>query len=506
MQIKELLKLLDLGNSVAEFDSDLNDYFVETQTFHAVVTGKVDIIAGDKGTGKTALYRVIRNRYKTYKELSSVEILPAFNPQGNPIFQSLGQLPSLNEGQYITIWKSYLLSLIGNWLLEQLGDSAHDKLKSLEEVLKKTGLRSLDDSAQTIFSKIINTFKRFLNPKSAEMGIAFSEAGIPVFTPKFEFESNADELKKCELIPHEETFKLLNECLKDLGLTVWIMLDRLDEAFQGYPAIEKPALRALLRTYLDLLEFEQLKIKLFVRKDLFRKVVQGGFVNLTHINAKRLDIIWDEEDLRSLLCKRVRRNMDFISRLGVGDKSDQELFSILFPDQVDIGPRKPKTWAWMMSRIRDGNNIKPPRNLIDLAKKAHEAQQRVEERLPREYSSHIPLIEAESIRKALQKLSEDRVQDTLLAEAMDLAPVIEKFQDGKAEHNVTSLSRILGVPESDVKVSVKPLVEMGFLEEIGESYKVPMLYRDGLQITQGKAFSVVGSLVDSDSEIEVEEM
>jgi hypothetical protein len=30
---------------------------------------------------------------------------------------------------------------------------------------------------------------------------------------------------------------------------------------------------------------------------------------------------------------------------------------------------------------------------------------------------------------------------------------------------------------------------MGFLEEKGSSFKVPMLYRDGLRITQGKAFS-----------------
>lgn len=29
---------------------------------------------------------------------------------------------------------------------------------------------------------------------------------------------------------------------------------------------------------------------------------------------------------------------------------------------------------------------------------------------------------------------------------------------------------------------------MGFLEEIGGSFKIPMLFRDGLQITQGKAF------------------
>jgi hypothetical protein len=37
------------------------------------------------------------------------------------------------------------------------------------------------------------------------------------------------------------------------------------------------------------------------------------------------------------------------------------------------------------------------------------------------------------------------------------------------------------------------LIETGFLEEIGSSYKVPMLYREGLEITQGKAFSTEGS-------------
>jgi len=40
-----------------------------------------------------------------------------------------------------------------------------------------------------------------------------------------------------------------------------------------------------------------------------------------------------------------------------------------------------------------------------------------------------------------------------------------------------------------VKAIVKPLVEIGFLEELKDSYKIPMLYRDGLDVTQGKAFA-----------------
>jgi hypothetical protein len=101
----------------------------------------------------------------------------------------------------------------------------------------------------------------------------------------------------------------------------------------------------------------------------------------------------------------------------------------------------------------------------------------------------VPIIEAESIRRALRGLSDQRVNDTLLAEAADLAPMIERFRGGKAEHNPTSLATLLQVRESAVRATVKPLLDMGFLEETGSSYKVPMLYRDGLTITQGKAFT-----------------
>lgn len=112
-----------------------------------------------------------------------------------------------------------------------------------------------------------------------------------------------------------------------------------------------------------------------------------------------------------------------------------------------------------------------------------------EEREAREFTAGSPLIESDAIRKALQRLSEDRVNDTLLAEAAELAPQIERFRDSKAEHNSATLAALLGIKEDEVKAAVKPLLELGFLEEIGESFKVPMLYRDGLNITQGKAFS-----------------
>jgi hypothetical protein len=100
VQIKTILQQLDLGSSVAEYDDALERYFVETQTFHAFLSGRYDVIAGDKGTGKTALYRIVKEQASQFTELSGIEILPAFNPAGAPVFQRLIEGETLSEGKH----------------------------------------------------------------------------------------------------------------------------------------------------------------------------------------------------------------------------------------------------------------------------------------------------------------------------------------------------------------------------------------------------------------------
>ena len=488
MKMLDLVRQLSLGNSVAEFDESLEKYFVETEPFRALVTNKADIVAGDKGTGKTALFRILRQRHNLIPEMKGIEVVAGFNPTGNPVFQRLAQEQLLTEGQYVSLWKAYLLSLVGNWILEIYGRDAAESLGALDQMLERTGLRSKDDAPSTIFSRLINTVKKIFSPSSAEVQFTFSETGIPIVIPKIKYGESGSSAEAPTVVPHEDALRLLNRCLTDAGITVWVALDRLDEAFQGFPAVETPALRALLRTYLDLLEFDRLRLKLFVRRDLFRKVVKGGFVNLTHVNARKVEIVWDEDDLLNLLCRRIREGGAVLTALGVPTETNEQLYAAVFPSQIDAGERKPTSWNWIMSRIRDGNHVKPPRNLIDLVMKAREAQIRREERDARDFANSLPVIEADAIRRALSRLSAERVEDTLLAEAGDAAPMIERFRGAKSEHDVASLATLLGVALEQLPSAAKALIEIGFLEQVGATYKVPLLYRDGLEIVQGKAF------------------
>ena len=468
---------------MAEFDDMLKDYFIATEPFNALVNNRVDIIAGDKGTGKTAIYKAIQQRYSKIKELNGIEVIPGFNITGNPIFQRLTHEQILTEAQYASFWKAYILSLIGNWIITIFGSDANQNLKKLNEVLIQTGLKSLDETPSTVFSKLVNLVRKAF-PSSAEISFTFSETGIPIITPKVNFE-NKSEIQ--EEIPHEDALRLLNTCLESIDWSVWVVLDRLDEAFQGFPQIEIPALRALFRTYLDMNEFSNISLKLFVRRDLFRKITKGGFVNLSHINSRKIEIVWDDEDILSLFCKRLRENEKLLGK-SIKEISDIELFYRIFPRQIDPGDRKPETWNWIISRIRDANNVKPPRNIIDLINKAREAQIRKEDRANREFISGNILIESDSIKKGLERLSTDRVEDTLLAEANEYAEYIEKFRGNKSEYDFDSIKSLFKLSKEKTQVIIKELSDIGFLESLGTSYKIPMLYRDGLNIVQGKSF------------------
>ncbi len=477
---------LDLGKSVAEFDEELQDYFVETPVFHNIVMDKGDVISGDKGTGKSALYKRLAKGYRSIPELAKVELLPAFNVSGNPVFQRLTEdRPPLTEAQYITIWKAYVVSLVGNWALQLFENNPSASSKKLENLLLAIGLKNVDVQPTTIFSGLINLFRRTVNAKSLGAEFSLGESGIPIVSPKIELGTlEVDSAGKA--VRHEAALSLLNDVLGELGITVWVALDRLDEAFQGHVDTEIPALRALFRAYLDLQAYSKIRLKIFVRNDLFRRITVGGFVNLSHVNARRIEITWNDDDLWSLLFSRIKKNQQFLNECALSTATEKEIFDFLFPEQVEKGERQRDTWGWLISRIRDGNDVKPPRNLIDLINKSKDAQLR--KARADEAILKPPLFDSESIKRGQEAMSRDRVEDTLLAETGDWAKTINKFRDGKAEHNFVSISKLANVNDSQAKELIESLKEIGFLEEIGETYKIPMLYREGLDITQGKAF------------------
>ena len=68
-----------------------------------------------------------------------------------------------------------------------------------------------------------------------------------------------------------------DEVLELNNLSAWVVFDRLDVAFSESHDLEANALRALFKCYLDLLSYPNIALKIFLRNDIWTKIVDGGF-------------------------------------------------------------------------------------------------------------------------------------------------------------------------------------------------------------------------------------
>src|SRR4029077_17356595 len=102
-----------------------------------VLSGEADVIYGPKGSGKSALYSLLRSRQN---ELFVRNIFPAAGEKvrGAPVFEALVADPPTSENQFRGLWKLYFLSLSGSAL--RFMKAQDDKTVRLITALEEAGL------------------------------------------------------------------------------------------------------------------------------------------------------------------------------------------------------------------------------------------------------------------------------------------------------------------------------------------------------------------------------
>jgi len=116
-----LLERLNLGASSAENElMEIGHYYLETDEFRRALRGEVRVVAGRKGSGKTALFAQLRNKLRQHKS----RIVLDLRPEGFQLLKFKERvLDYLEEGtkeHTITVFWEYLLLLeICHKLLEK---------------------------------------------------------------------------------------------------------------------------------------------------------------------------------------------------------------------------------------------------------------------------------------------------------------------------------------------------------------------------------------------------
>ncbi|MBN9592886.1 MAG: hypothetical protein J0I02_11725, partial [Alphaproteobacteria bacterium] len=280
---KEILAKTKFGEIIAEDEREnLRAYFVETEFWRRVYGDAVDIIYGEKGAGKSAIYVLIDSLEDELFD-KKVLLVSAESVRGSAVFRTLITDPPASEREFVYLWKLYIAALIGRTLREY--DLSNSSSIPAIEALEEAGLLPKKDSTLASILRSVMEYARRLRPSGIEGGVNLDPiSGLPIgMTGKILFDEPRQKDREQGGISTDEVIARLNANLDAVEYDIWILMDRLDVAFEENEELEENALRALFRVYLDIAANRRIGLKIFLRSDIWNRITKKVFREATHL-------------------------------------------------------------------------------------------------------------------------------------------------------------------------------------------------------------------------------
>jgi hypothetical protein len=504
--LSSVLQRLDLGSSVAESDTLLEAARIETSAFSDLFNDRVDLVPGTKGSGKSALFRIFVD-FLPEALLSQRKVVVAHGIQapGDPVFHAFtDRFSTLSEEEFVSFWCIYLVSLAHEQFIK--GERYHEFLAGAGAEIERfrracISARIPDIQAKKSLKDILDWSLHVLASWRPKLTFKAPDGSgdweLDLFGSKSE-----PPRKEAEETAHDSLPQYVNDVKESLEavlgasrLSLWLMVDRLDEIFPRRSDVERTALRGILRA-MRYFASRNIRVKVFLRDDMLEQVVRtgSGFTALTHVTVRQADTLrWTEDQILAMVVKRFFANDELVAYLEVNrDQLDaspsyrKKCFDKIFPRTVFKPPKQSPTIRWICNRCADGRGVVTPRDVLDLLIHAMQRQQDIYAAEPEGTSDWV--IGAAAIKYGFEELSKRKRLTYLQAEFPHLWVDIEKFSGGKTDYNAAALQNLLG---RSWKATVENLTDVGFLSKRNRRgevvYSIPSLYRHGMNLTQGMA-------------------
>jgi hypothetical protein len=499
-----MLTDLDLGSSVAETDGLLKAARVETSVFSDLLADRVDLVPGTKGSGKSALYRIFVDFLPDWLvEQRKVVIAHGVQSHGDSVFHAFtDRFDQLSEADFVDFWCIYLVSLAHEHFIKEQKyarflSGCHQEVENFKRACQVARIPEIHakKTLREILEWALDAISRKIRPKVTYNALT-QEGSLELFDSSPEVPQGGPADSEGHLPQYvAKVQEALDSILTKADLYLWLMVDRLDEVFPRRSKTETKALRGLLKT-LQILSSDRIRIKIFLRDDILGQIAGGaqGFTGLTHITARQADRLrWSEDQILTLVVRRLAASEALraylkidADRLAASPEYQKWIFYQVFPETVHSKPNQSPTLKWIYAHTKDGRDVVTPRDVIDLLTKAKQRQQDDFQNDPTGTSDWI--IGSAAILYGHTELSKRKKDTYLKAEFPHFWPHIEKFVKGKTEYSELAIRKLLGRNSESL---IKDLLGIGLLSETkakGERwFKIPFLYREGLELTQGKA-------------------
>ena len=278
------------GKDAAEQDDQLINYFSYHPKWSQILEGQYRYIIGGKGTGKTAILKMIELKYSN----SAIICKPSLEDFVPLDFDDLADTNRKLKYQYTNIW-IYLI------LTELLRNIVQDK------GVKKTAVYEIHDFLEKIEA---NSYTFFQSLKVINHADSSSRYGLNQVLDigKKTFKSNATEKQKVVLINrlNDKLFDLLN--LVESDVKYYFLFDGLDD---GLEFKENKNYKYILLSLIDSIEKivrkttrNNIRIHFLtaIRSDIFNSLEDS---DLNKLDDHTLRLKWDREKIKKIAELRI---------------------------------------------------------------------------------------------------------------------------------------------------------------------------------------------------------
>jgi hypothetical protein len=460
----------DVGSRVAEQETEgLKTYFLKTPLWYSILNEDVDVVFGCKGSGKSAIYTYLPNQEYDLLD-KNVHLLLAENPRGTVAFKDLSITPPTSEFEFRSIWKLYFIILIAQKLTDE--HYSDENYQLVIEKLQESDLLPRRLSFTAIVKMVRDYIRRISPVIEPNVGLDQFSGTINRIGVKISLLEPSTKDSDKGIVSLDHLLELINSSLKIKGEKIWLAIDRLDAVFQESFDLEATALRTLFQVYIDLQQFENLRLIIFLRDDIWNRIIEGGFRETSHI-TKTETIKWDKSALFNLLMSRIEKNEKLIDTLKLDRSSNklrEDLFKKIFPQKTKEGHEF--GFDWLILRIKDGFGNATPRELIHLVSAAIKNEFK---RISENNYSKESLISIEALLEGLKDASKTKLE-TVIAEYPSLKIYILRLKGKKPRLKFDELKDIWGISKKDATIITNNLIKIVFFRNDSENTEYTNLY------------------------------
>lgn len=286
------------------------------------------IVVGERGSGKTAIFRLLSDgklAFKSTEKFSQIyvpidEDLAYKTLREHVSFQVKDKTKS-PEIPHRIVWEIYFFSRCVDALSKEFPDDK--KISSIKNNFYQAA--GLPQQKTFRLIDIFTSSKKTVGVKLEGGHLGFL---VPNFYTSVEPSINSGDIDDVSFLDIPSLKAEMNNYLKISKKYVYVLVDKLDEFVSGDDYLTQMLiLQSLTQCWRDYQSYPHIKIKLFLRPDLYERL--DFSFGRDKIDPKKVDLNWSEEDIRHFVAYRIMHNIiPAIGKRNIKFKIDKKSLTI----------------------------------------------------------------------------------------------------------------------------------------------------------------------------------